>query len=165
MDKHFIDYSSLEQNLNRPKHYKYADVKDKLVKVAFDIVKFNDPNEDIDGLWQIKATDDGEVIVALYEPAENVKESKVNQNGLQKIASSEWQVISGKDSLNLFYKEEPIARYSFEQFGVEDSDRAEFCKHVNEKLNSDEAYVKALFNELPIAKKAEIAKRFPELTK
>jgi uncharacterized protein YllA (UPF0747 family) len=165
MDKHFIDYSSLEKDLNRPKHYKYADVKDKLVKVAFDIVKFNDPNEDIDGLWQIKATDDGEVIVALYEPAENVKQSNTDSSGLLKNASFGWQVIAGKDSLNLFYKEEPIARYSFDQFGIEKDDRAEFCKHVNEKLNTDTNYVKALFNELPIAKKAEIAKRFPELTK
>ena len=35
-----VNYNNLDGVLNRPKFYKYSDVKGKLVKVAFDVVRF-----------------------------------------------------------------------------------------------------------------------------
>ena len=94
MDKFAVDYSTIEKDLNRPKFYKYEDVKDKLVKVAFDVVRFMDTNEDIDGLWQIQKTDDGEVIVAMYDTPDS-KEIK---------AESDWHVFPDRKnaSINIF---------------------------------------------------------------
>lgn len=165
MNKYTIDYSSLGEVLEKPKHFKYADVKDKLVKVAYDIVKFEDAQEDIDGLWQIQTTDSGEVIVALYQPEGLKVES--NDESLNKTASEKsWEVIAGSDSsVHVFYKGEVISKFAESNFGLEKGQVSSFCKHMAGKLNSDSFYVKALFEEIPVSKKVEIFNKYPELTK
>ena len=63
MNKFAVDYNSLESELTpRPQYFRYDDVKDRLRKVAFDVVRFKD-GDDISGLWQIQQTDEGEVIL------------------------------------------------------------------------------------------------------
>ena len=67
-----INYESLDGALNAKK-YKLSDVKDRIEKVSFDIVRFKDGDKGAD-LWQIQSADDGDYIVSLYEEEkENVK--------------------------------------------------------------------------------------------
>ena len=67
MKKFAIDVDSLENKLQKKTAYRLEDVKDKVRKVAFDVVRFVDNDATIDGLWQIQKHDDGEYIVAMYE--------------------------------------------------------------------------------------------------
>ena len=69
MDKHSVNYDNMNKKLTEKKAYKFNDVKDRLIKVAFDVVKFKD-SDNIDGLWQVQSSDDGEVI-ELFPPAKS----------------------------------------------------------------------------------------------
>ena len=55
MKKFAVGYASLQSSLEKPKVYKLEDVKDKIKKVVFDVVRFLD-SDNIDGLWQIQHT-------------------------------------------------------------------------------------------------------------
>ena len=68
MPKFSLDYNQIADIINKRK-YALEDVKDKIVKVAFDIVRFKD--SDLNQLWQIHHTDDGDYITALYDEEEN----------------------------------------------------------------------------------------------
>lgn len=166
MDKYSINYDNLESDMNRPKYYKYADVKDRLVKVAFDIVKFQDASEDIDGLWQIKATDDGEIIVAMYESPLSAESSKSSTKKTASVNSVSWEVIPARDgSMNIFYKGEAIKRVASKEIDVDANNLASFCSDVANKLNSDVNFQKELFKEVPDTIKTALFGKYPELTK
>ena len=112
MNKYSVDYSDLDQELSVDKFYHYAEVKNSLVKVAFDIVKFKD-SEGIDGLWQIKATDDGEVIVAMYSD-DDIKIASSASTFKTASLKSPWSVLPDhrNSTVHLFYKDEPCLLYT-----------------------------------------------------
>ena len=154
MDRYSIDYDNLENSVNSPKYYKYSEVKDRLVKVAFDIVKFQDASEDIDGLWQIKATDDGEIIVAMYEqPSLSAESNSTLEKKTASLKTSFWEVLPGRDkSMNFFYKGEAIHRVASSDMGISE-------------INSNPSFKDSLFEEVPKATKLALFNKYPELTK
>ncbi len=124
MDKFSVNYGKLENKL-RPKTpiFKYEDVKHRLKKVSFDVVRFVDA-DNIDGLWQIQQTDDGDVIVAMYD------ESSV----VEKSASAWCALPDNSGNVNLFYKDHPVTKISLAKLGMADTDINIVCSTLSEKL-------------------------------
>jgi len=156
MDKFAVDYSYIDKELNKPTIFKYEEVKDKLIKVAFDVVRFMDANEDIDGLWQIQKTDEGEVIVAKYDDTALIA---------PQMKESSWHVIPdrAKTSMNVFYKNEPIVRIASEELGIDGNFLSSLCKEAQIKLDLDKSFRAKLLNELSVDQKTDLLNRFPEL--
>jgi hypothetical protein len=149
-----VDYLNLDQQLTQPKYFNYSDVKDRLVKVAFDIVKFRE-SDAIDGLWQIQQTNDGEIIVATYED-EVVKQAS---------ATIDWEARANAtgNSVTVFYKGEPVTKFATVQYGIPAEDAHLVCKYVPEKLASNVDFRKKMLNELSNDDRLELLKKFPEL--
>src|SRR3990167_2413907 len=142
-----VNYNNLDGVLNRPKFYKYSDVKGKLVKVAFDVVRFME-KENIDGLWQIQKTDDGEVILAMYEDEE------------KHASSNNWNAVPDKtgQSVTVFYKNEPVKNIASAEFGIDSSEISSLCSSLKDGLNNNATLRSALFAELPEVEKTELLK-------
>lgn len=163
MSKYSIDYEHLEKFASKKKHFRYEDVKDKLVKVAFDIVKFRDDYQDIDGLWQIRNTDDGEVIVAMYSAPELKVESSGEGSVEKKASLREWEVIPGNDKCaHFFFMSEPVYKIASSDLG--EVDLEEFCGYSTKRLNTDKEYVVSLAKELSEDKRGMILSK-SQLTK
>lgn len=160
MDKYAINYAELKSNIDRPKYYKYEDVKHRLIRVAYDVVKFQDANEDIDGLWQIQTTNDGEVIVAMYDAPESQATESIK-------TESSWAVIPDQNnaSMNVFYKGNAIHRIASAQIGVPSQDLPDFCVNVAAKLDANEDFRRSLLEDIPVNERMAIFSKYPELTK
>ena len=106
-----IDYNSLETTVSN-KIYKLDEVKHRIEKVAFDLVKFKD-SKDSDELWQIQEASDGSYIVAKY--TDDAKEDK-------KTASEDkiWDVlVSQAGYIHIYYSGVPFAKFSSSELGLE----------------------------------------------
>jgi hypothetical protein len=156
MQKFSIDYSVLTHSLTN-KVYKLADVKDRLVKVAFDIVRFKDGP--IDELWEVSQADDGDYIVARYEldAPEPTKTASV------KTASSNWAANFSNDNIHIAYKGQPIAKFAATELGLASAELPSACSFLPAKLASDEEFVKALLKALPQEKRDRLLSLYPEL--
>jgi hypothetical protein len=157
MSKTSIDYSNLEQRLEKSKQkvYKLADVQHKIRKVAFDVVRFID-GSDIEGLWKVDKTPDGECIVALYD----------DENHLEKTASenSNWKVLLSKQNdLHVFYKNDPIVRRASEDLGIPEDEINLVPTYLPEKLANNSRLVRGLLNQLSDVERKELYKKYPEL--
>ncbi len=144
-----LDYNTLS-NLGK-KTYKLSEVKDRIIRVAFDVVRFKDAP--IDELWEIQNADDGDYIVARYttedETAPTVKEAS---------SKSPWETMvrEGSGEVHLFYK-----GVAFTKFAHED---AETIKHfLPTKLSTDQHFVDALIDTLSPERQTEVKKLYPEL--
>jgi len=151
MSKNSIDYSGLERKIYK-KAYKLSDVQDRLETVAFDIVRFKDSDKAAD-LWQVQSADDGEYIVALYQPEEETK------------TASLWDVRVSKTAgdLQISYKGDPLVRISSSKIGIPRNELQKAEEYLPEKLASNKKLVKALLNELPESTKKEVLSKYPEL--
>lgn len=142
-----LDYKFLQDTLEK-RTYKLSEVKDRIVKVAFDVVKFKDEDE---GLWQIQNAEDGDYIIALYNPEEgsNIKEAS-------------WTVIMNKlaGDVSFIYKNEYITKMASTQLGV--SDPVFIEKTLPKKLAENPRLVQMLLKEVKPEVKAELVKKFPE---
>src|SRR5574338_1313629 len=149
MPKFSIDYSGLAKLTK--KAYRLSDVKDQLETVAFDIVRFKDADKGAE-LWQVQSADDGDYIVALYQPEEEKKEAA-------------WSVSINKTSaaLQVSYKGDPLVRIAASKLGIPVSELSKVPGYLPEKLASNKKLVKALLNELPESTKKEVLNRYPEL--
>lgn len=155
MEKFSVNYEQLHDNLTSKKRYRLEDVKDKITKVAFDVVKFSDGDKIIDGLWEIKSCDDGEYIVALYD----------NDDKKVSTASAPWSVIadSSGTNLNIFYKEKAIKKVSLASLGVPEEDHQLVCKSLPIKLASNKSLANSLLNGLSELDRNELFQKYPEL--
>lgn len=151
MSKFSIDYSDLDNKVNK-KVYKLSEVKDKIKKVAFDVVRFKD-DDDASKLWQIQSADDGDYIVALYDNSEDNK--KV----------SEWEVSLNKSAslIDVFYKGEAIVRLASSKLGVPSSEIELAAEYLPAKLAQNKKLVNALLKEVKEEVKQEILTKYPEL--
>jgi hypothetical protein len=158
MNKFSLDYNSLEKVLDKPKVYRYEDVKDKIVRVAYDIVRFQSPEEEIDALWQVQSTDDGEVIVAMYD------EGSGDSNSIK--SESSWNVVadSNNENMHIFYKDQPIKKIAAVQAGIQNDDVSSFCYNVSKRLNEDKDFRLTLLSELSNLDRIELFSKYPELT-
>ena len=150
MSKFEINYSGLENTIIK-KAYRLEDVKDRIERVAFDIVKFKDDDEGAN-LWKIQSADDGEYIVAVY----NREEEKI---------ANDWSVKLSKiaNTLQISYKGDPIVRIASSKLGIPPSELSRVEKYLPEKLAENKKLVRALLNELDKPAKNEVLNRYPEL--
>lgn len=153
MSKFSLDYDNLEQKVYK-KAYKLSDVKNKIERVAFDVVRFSD-GDDASKLWQVQSADDGEYIVALYdEPEES-----------QKTASSYWEVALNKTSsmIDVYYKGDPIVRVAASKLGIPSNELALVSKYLPKKLAENKKLATALLSEVSEGVRQELYKKYPEL--
>ncbi len=150
MSKYQLDYSRLENRLCK-KAYRLSDVKDQLETVAFDIVRFKDSDKGAD-LWQVQKADDGEYIVAMYQPDE------------EKTAAT-WEVRLSKTAgdLQISYKGDPLVRVSASRLGIPRSELSKVEEYLPSKLASNKKLVQALLKELPESTKKAVLSKYPEL--
>lgn len=136
------------------KVYKFADVKDKIEKVAFDVVRFKD--DDNINLWQVQDTDDGQVIVAMYDEDDGLPDVKSD--------SKNWHVAADRqDNINIFYKGEAVTRVNASKIGIPSSDVGIICRSLPNKLASDKSFTRALLNELVAEERDLLVAKYPEL--
>lgn len=151
MNKYAVDYSSLGNSLKeKPRTFKYEDVKHRLKVVAFDTVKFTD--DDLSGLWQVNQTDDGEYIVASYEDAPITDKT-----------ASDWNVHQSGDNIHIFYKNEPLTKISLGSLNVPVEDRYLILNDLSIKLANSKELVYKLLQDLPETRKTEVLNTYPEL--
>ena len=151
MSKDSINYSSLETVVYK-KAYRLADVKDQLETVAFDIVRFKDADKSAE-LWQVQNADDGDYIVALYQPEEEA------------ITAALWDVSVNKTAgaLQVFYKGDPIVRVACGKLGIPRDELQKAESYLPSKLATNPKLVKALLNELTKTAKQAVLSKYPEL--
>lgn len=154
MDKHSVDYELMEKKLTVKKAYKFNDVKDHLVKVAFDVVKFKDA-DNIDGLWQIQSSDDGEIIVALYEEAPKLE------------ARSSWTALADKTAsyVHVFYKNEPITKIAMSTLSIKEDDKVSFIENLPKILAENSSVRSAMLKEISAEDSKNLITKYPELGK
>lgn len=144
-----IDFDKLEHKIYK-KAYKLSDVKDKIEKVAWDVVRFKDSDQSAN-LWKIESSDEGDYIVAVYE------ETPVDQNT--------WEVIVTKQAgdLQISYKGDPIVRVASSKLGIPKNEVSKVPSYLPEKLANNKKLVLALLNELSGELKQEVLTKYPEL--
>ena len=156
MRKNFsIDYSNLEHSVDK-KTYPLKDVQNKVVKVAFDVVKFLDG--DTEKLWQIQSGDDGDYIVALYSSDEENQIKTASLNIQAEKEMWEVEVLEPKKTVHFFQNGELVATKSFSALGFKEVDDVPaFKKALLKLLKNNEKFV----NEIKSHKKH--LKKYPEL--
>ena len=151
MSKNSIDYSSLENKIYK-KAYRLQDVKDHLESVAFDIVRFKDGDKGAD-LWQVQNAEDGDYIVALYQP------------DLDDNSKALWDVSVSKTAgtLQVSYKGDPLVSLAYSKLGIPRTELHKAENYLPSKLATNKKLVKALLNELTESAKKEVLNKYPEL--
>ena len=162
MDKFSVNFKDLEDSLSKEAQspvYKYADVKHRLEKVAFDIVRFVD-TDNIDGLWQIKNTEDGDLIVAMYNDEELIAEGQVEKT------ASDWTALPGKfNDVTLFYKNHPVTKISLAKLGFNNEPINLVCKTLSDKLSSNDKLLQGLLSYMSDDERKDLLKVNPELSR
>jgi hypothetical protein len=151
MSKFSVDYSSLEHKIYK-KAYRMSDVKDQIETVAFDIVRFKDGDKGAE-LWQVQSADDGDYIVALYQPEEEEKTAALWEVAVTKTAGE----------LQVSYKGDPLVRVAANRLGIPRSEVHKVPDYLPAKLADNKKLVNALLNEMPASAKKEVLKKYPEL--
>lgn len=153
MSNHKIDYNKLSANIYK-KAYKLSDVKDRVEKVAFDVVRFKDGDTSAN-LWQIQSSDDGDYIVSIYNEDESAIEKK----------SSDWTVSLQKIAgcVSFHYKGEPIVKIATNRLGLNEDELYNVESFLPEKLATNKKLVSALLSELNGQVKEEVLRKYPEL--
>lgn len=159
MEKNVIDYEVLAQKLDAKKVYKLSDVQHRIKKVAFDVVRFMD-GEDIDGLWKIEKTPNGEFILANYDE-DITKEASIKSN---------WSTHINKrnNDVYIFYKNEQISKMANSEFvdmGIPTTEVNDVIESLPKKLANNPKLVKGLLNKLSETERQELFLKYPELAK
>ncbi len=153
MSKHSIDYSALDNKINK-KMYRLEDVKDRLEKVAFDVVRFRDEDNGAN-LWQIQSSEEGDYIVSLYDNSEdNVKVAS---------AKSDWEIVPVRDQLQFFYKGDPVLKTAASSIGLSKDDIGNISRFLPKKLAENKQLVSLVLNQTDSASKQRILNKYPEL--
>ena len=157
-DKFTVDFNGLAKTLSPRKTYRLEDVKDRIEKVGFNLVRFPD-NSDTDQLWRVQETDEGPVIVALY-----------GDNGGLVVESEEdekrdWEAVPDKTSMNVFYKGEHLLSLSSQDLGIPTDEFSTLRRWLPRKLETDTDLQKNILQKVPTASRRLISSRFPELAK
>jgi hypothetical protein len=150
-----IDYNSLHKTVST-KTYRLDEVKHRLEKVAFDIVRFKDSN-DIDELWQIQSADDGSYIVAKYNEEPSIDTKKASDD-------KTWDVlISQSGYVNIYYCGTPFAKFAASDLGLSLEDLSTVKRFLPQKLATDKTFIKALLSTLNKSEEQNILATHPEI--
>ena len=152
MQNFSVDFNQINESLNK-KSYKYEDVKGKLVKVAFDVVRFFDETN-VGGLWKIQKNKDGEVIVALYEEPAIEKSASVKNY---------WNAIldSSKSNIYITYKNSVISKIASSEIPIPEEELEVFAKSITDKINSNSEFQDKVLKEAD----PQIVSQFPEFSR
>lgn len=158
MNKFSIDYVDLEEKTGKKRVFKLEDVKDRIQKVAFDVVRFVDADDNLSGLWRVEHTFSGDYIVAMYDE-EGPREKTAS-------APSNWEVYADNTNrfLTFFYKNEHVAKIAAEKLGLSSYNLGDEAKYLPKKLASNENLVKGLMQEVPFKTRFALFDKYPELT-
>jgi hypothetical protein len=149
-----INYDDLHKTVSN-KTYRLDEVKHRLEKVAFDLVRFKDAT-DPDELWEIQSADDGQYIVARYTDAitETKKASK----------DKTWDVlVSQSGYIHLYYCGTPLVKFAASDLGLSNDDLSTVKRFLPEKLATDKAFVRALLSTLNESEKQSVLQSHPEI--
>lgn len=142
MMKFSVDYADLQSKLSKKRAFRLTDVKHRIKKVAFDVVRFVDSDK-IDDLWQIHRDGDDEYIVAMYD--------EDNKYNTKKTASDQsWTAIpdSAGANVSIFYNGNPIKRIAMMPLGIPYEDAHLVCQSLSEKLANDKSFLTNFVKEL-----------------
>lgn len=164
MNKFSVDFDKLVNNFPQKEKqvYRLSDVKDKIEKVAFDVVRFRD-NKDTDMLWKIEDTNDGPVIIALYEEDTGSLSASASKEQVKK----DWETITDKKtaSLHIFYKSEPVLRIKAAEAGVPSEELDLFARWLPIKLQADESFQLEILKKMASESRDIFVKNNPEFKK
>lgn len=154
MMKFSVDYSNLQSKLSQKKAFRLSEVKDRLRKVAFDVVRFVDSDR-IDDLWQIHRDGEDEYIVAMYD----------DQTEKRASASMTWKALPDQvgSHVSLFYKNAPIKRIALAPLGIPSEDAWLVCHSIVQKLATDQDYFNSFIKELTENEKKVLKEIEPSL--
>lgn len=153
--KFTFDYQDLESKLNRKQAFLLADVKDRIKKVAFDVVKFND-DDNFEHLWQIQGEGESQFIVALYDTEE--KQTKT-------ASVSPWSAISDAGYVQVFFRNSPITKIALQPLGIPVEDAHLVCNSLPKKLATDHDFLQKFLNNLNAQERSVLESELPELGK
>ncbi len=153
MNKFSVDYTDLQGKLSKKKAFRLSDVKHKIKKVAFDVVRFVDSDK-IDDLWQIHRDGDDEYIVAMYD-----------DEGQTPTLKTAWSVLpdASGQNLSVFYGSSPIKRIGLKQLGIPAEDAGMVSQSVRTKLATDEKFLNTFVNELSKEEREALTDANPSL--
>lgn len=156
MNKFAVNYNDVKTQLNQKKKYRLADVKDRLQKVAFDVVRFVDSDK-LDDLWKVERDGDDEYIVAMYD-------DQVLTSEASSVPVNDWKVLPDKvGNIHVFYKEAPIKKISLASLNISQEDAYSTCKLVKEKLASSQTFLRKFVNELTETERDSLAEVNPTI--
>lgn len=134
------------------KQYKLSEVKDKIEKVAFDVVKFKD-DDDASKLWQIHSSDDGDYIVALYDVEQVSKIAQASENPWTVKVSN----LSG--TISVFYKDTFITQLKATDLGIPKEELSLIKSYLPKKLQQNKKLVSLILQ----SSQTDVLSKFPEL--
>jgi len=141
-----INYDLLKKYSN--KYLDYNEVKDKLVKVAFDLYKLQD--DKAARLWEVNKADDGNYIVALYSDEDSSLEKK-----------SDWSIEINKsaNNVNFYYKGDYVTKLSQKDIGL----KSEELHSLPEKISSNKNLISILLKKADNNTRNNLVSKYPEL--
>lgn len=155
--KFSVDYTDLQSKLSKKRAFRLSDVKGKIRKVAFDVVRFVDSDK-IDDLWQIHRDGDDEYIVAMYDDEQTEKKAEAS-------VSNPWKAMpdgSGQN-IHLFYKDTPIKKIALASLGIPAEDAWLVSRSVSQRLASDQSFFNSFVKELSDEEKKALKQAEPSL--
>lgn len=167
MKSDFVNYSQLEKSFeeNDKKTYKLADVEHRLVKVAFDVVRFMD-GDDVKSLWKIQSTPDGEYIIANYDVPFDLQKSSTSE--LNKSASSkdDWKIFINEKlaEVQLFYKADPVVKLSASDLGIPSNELDLLKSYLPKKLSENKQFATCILKYASADRQKELFTKYPELS-
>lgn len=122
-------------------------------KVGFDI--FRVENDPYDGLWVVEDLNGRPHLIRASDPA------------TEQVKSGSWTVTSNfdKNNVTLSYNKIPVAGFSSDKYGFSSDDIITFKSALLDSINTDESFVKDVFQEQPESKRLALASTFPEFQK
>ncbi len=167
MKSDYVDYSQLEKSFEKSdkKVYKLADVQHRLVKVAFDVVRFMD-GDDVKSLWKIENTADGEYIIANYDAAIDLQKSSAELNKSASLKCDDWKVLVNERlaEVQLFYKSDPIAKLAASELGIPANELELLKSYLPQKLSENKMLAKSILKYASSERQQELFDKYPELS-
>lgn len=156
MDKFNIDFDNLSEKMKKKRAYRMEDVKGRIRKVAFDVVRFID-SEGLDNLWKVKTVGDEEYIVAMYGEDEEKVEKTASENL--------WRAIENGRGVDIFYKGAAVGTIDLSSLGFDPSDRQLASQWIPVKLGEDRDFTDRFISSLSSSERENLAVVAPELVR
>lgn len=156
MNKFSVDYTDLQSKLSKKRAFRLSDVKEKIKKVAFDIVRFVD-SDNVDDLWQIHRDGEDEYIVAMYDEQSEKKASA--------SATTNWKAIpdGSRKNIHIFYKDIAIKKIALAPLGIPEDDAWLMSYSISQKLTSDQSFFNSFVKDLTSIEKQVLKQAEPSI--